>query len=163
VYAGGHSSNRSGSVVIFGRNVDGSLVQLSGEEGCVVEQGTPDTDGCATARGITGGVMAVFMSPDGKNLYATINSQTSSLVVLGRNVDGSLVQLSGEAGCIVEQGASNPDGCATGRGLGGSIPFPSIFMSPDGKNLYHGNGFTNSLAVFSILQSADFSSKTRTN
>src|SRR5262249_35354103 len=149
VYAAGSTnSSNNGSLAAFERNADGSLVQLPGQAGCIVEQSTDNPDGCGTARNITGAVFSVFVSPDGKGVYAGGGIISSgSVVVFGRNADGSLVQLPGEAGCFVEQGTSNPDGCATARGI--VLGIDSVSVSSDGKNLYAGNQ-NCTLAVFAI-------------
>lgn len=63
---------------------------------------------------------------------------------------GTLSQLSGARGCIVDRSA-RADGCGTARALKGPGPFMgsrAIALSPDGRNVYVAASRSNAVAVF---------------
>ncbi|HEX3832968.1 MAG TPA: hypothetical protein VHW04_13415 [Solirubrobacteraceae bacterium] len=112
----------------------GSLVQLSGRSGCVVDRTKP-AGGCARVRALGGpapllGSHALAISPDGRNVYVA-SSKSNAIAVFTRNArTGGLTQGSGTAGCIALIGSG---GCAKAIGLGAPN---SIAVSADGKNVY---------------------------
>jgi DNA-binding beta-propeller fold protein YncE len=127
-------------------NPHGTLIQLPGSGGCVVDSSLHPTL-CAPARGLLGpgaivGSQAIAVSPDGKNVYVA-SSTSDAIAVLTRNpTTGRLSQAPGAAGCIAAGGAG---GCATGVGLDGPN---SVAVSPDGENVYATSFRSSSLAIF---------------
>ena len=113
----------------------GTLTQLSGKAGCVVDQTKPGKAGCTEVRALRGpapflGSRAVAISPDGRNLYVA-SSKSSAIAVFSRNAStGALTQAPGAAGCISQAGIG---GCAVGVGLVGPN---SVAVSPDGTSVY---------------------------
>ncbi len=63
---------------------------------------------------------------------------------------GTLVQLPGAAGCLVDRSAARA-GCRSVRALRGAAPFlgsEAIAISPDGRNVYVASSNSNAIAVF---------------
>jgi DNA-binding beta-propeller fold protein YncE len=63
---------------------------------------------------------------------------------------GSLVQLPGRSGCLVDR-SKRRAGCALVRALRGPAPFlgsDAVAISPDGKNVYVASSKSNAIAVF---------------
>jgi DNA-binding beta-propeller fold protein YncE len=124
----------------------GSLAQLSGPSGCLVDRAKP-SGGCTRVRALHGpgpllGANALAISPDGRNVYVA-SSRSNAIAVFSRNAHtGKLTQRSGAAGCIAIHGAG---GCATAIGLGAPN---SVAVSPDGKNVYATSLASNAVAVF---------------
>ena len=112
----------------------GSLVQLRGPSGCVIDRSKPKP-GCKRVRALSGpapflGSNALAISGDGKHVYVA-SSRSDAIAVFTRNArSGKLTQRSGAAGCIALKGAN---GCATGRGLNGPN---SVAVSADGRSVY---------------------------
>lgn len=113
----------------------GSLAQLSGKAGCVVDESKPGKAGCTEVRALRGpapflGSRAVVISPDGRNLYVA-SSKSNAIAIFTRNAStGALTQPAGAGGCISQDGIG---GCATGVGLVGPN---SVAVSPDGTTVY---------------------------
>ena len=113
----------------------GTLKQLSGKAGCVVDQSKPGKAGCTEVRALRGpapflGSRAVVISPDGRNLYVA-SSKSNAIAIFTRNAStGALTQGPGAAGCISQGGIG---GCASGVGLIGPN---SVAVSPDGASVY---------------------------
>ncbi len=124
----------------------GSLVQLPGVRGCLVDRSAPSGN-CGTARALQGpgpfmGSRAIALSPNGKNVYVA-SSKSNAIAIFRRNPrTGGLGQLGGVQGCIAAKGA---DGCATAVGLSGPN---SVAVSPDGRNVYATSRGSNAIAVF---------------
>jgi DNA-binding beta-propeller fold protein YncE len=124
----------------------GTLVQLSGSSGCLVDRSAPRA-GCQSVRALRGpapflGSEAIAISPDGRNVYVA-SSASNAIAVFRRNArTGHLTQGTGIAGCIAAQGAG---GCATGVGLEGPN---SVAVSPDGRNVYATSLNSNAIDVF---------------
>jgi len=124
----------------------GTLVQLSGSSGCLVDRSTPRA-GCQSVRALRGpapflGSEAVAISPDARNVYVA-SSASNAIAVFRRNPrTGHLTQGPGVAGCIAMQGAG---GCASGIGLEGPN---SVAVSPDGRNVYATSLNSNAVDVF---------------
>ncbi|MBJ7328930.1 MAG: beta-propeller fold lactonase family protein [Solirubrobacteraceae bacterium] len=112
----------------------GTLTQVSGSGGCIVDRSTPHTN-CASVRALVGpapflGSRALTLSPDGRSVYAA-SSTSDAIAIFRRNArTGALTQGKGKTGCIAAKGAS---GCASARGLNGPN---SVAVSPDGRFLY---------------------------
>lgn len=63
---------------------------------------------------------------------------------------GTLVQLSGSSGCLVDRSAARA-GCKSVRALHGPAPFlgsEAVAISPDGRNVYVASSRSNAIAVF---------------
>jgi len=124
----------------------GTLMQLSGAKGCLVDRSTP-TKGCAIARALKGpapllGSRALALSPDGKNLYVASSGSDAIAIFTRKPLDGTLSQAKGRGGCIALDGAG---GCATAIGLDGPN---SIAVSPDGANVYATSFKSETVTVF---------------
>lgn len=135
------ASSESDAIAVFTRNAStGALTQARGKAGCVAAKGA---EGCALAYGLIG-PNSVAVSPDGKNVYAT-SREGASVVTFHRNrKTGALRELPPSAsGCI--SGLPLP-GCVAGRALQGP---DVVVVTPDGKNVYVGSFFGNSVASFS--------------
>jgi DNA-binding beta-propeller fold protein YncE len=124
----------------------GTLVQLSGSAGCVVDRSVT-RNSCARARALDEpapvlGSRAVALSPDGRNLYVAA-AGSDAIAVFARNArTGRLTQPRGAAGCIAAQGA---DGCATALAFDGPN---SVAVSPDGRNVYATSVGSEAVTVF---------------
>jgi DNA-binding beta-propeller fold protein YncE len=123
----------SDALLVFDRDpATRALAQKPGAAGCISKAGA----GCA--QGIAfGSIDDVVVSPDGRNVYVTIND---GVAIFDRGPEGVLTQKSGADACI----SRFPDGgCRLGRGFSGE---GSIAISPDGGSVYVG-----SLHGFAIL------------
>jgi DNA-binding beta-propeller fold protein YncE len=126
--------------------VPGSLGQLGGARGCLVDRSAPKPR-CGTARALMGpgpfmGSRAVAVSPDGRNVYVA-SSRSNAIAVFRRNPKtGALGQPSGAAGCVAAKGAS---GCGKAIGLNGPN---SVAVSADGRNVYATSRGSNALTAF---------------
>jgi DNA-binding beta-propeller fold protein YncE len=124
----------------------GTLKQLSGARGCLVDRTTP-TKGCGTARALEGpgpfmGSRAVAVSADGKNVYVA-SSRSNAIAVFRRNPRaGALGQPSGAAGCVAAKGAFE---CGKAIGLNGPN---SVAVSPNGRNVYVTSRGSNAVTAF---------------
>lgn len=124
----------------------GTLTQLAGKSGCIVDRSAP-AGGCGTARALKGpgpfmGSRAIALSPDGKSVYVA-SSQSDAIAIFRRDPrSGTLTQPKGAAGCIAAKGAGH---CATAIGLDGPN---SLAVSPDGRNVYATSRASNSISIF---------------
>ena len=124
----------------------GSLVQLHGASGCLVDGSAPRPH-CARVRALRGpapflGSSALALSPDGRNVYVA-SSNSNAIAVFRRDArTGTLTQRRGAAGCISDGGGS---GCAKAIGLRGPN---SVAVSADGNNVYATAFGSNALLVF---------------
>jgi fibronectin-binding autotransporter adhesin len=124
----------------------GTLTQLPGPAGCLVDRSAP-AGRCATGRALKGpgpfmGSRAIAISPDGKNAYVAA-SKSDAIAIFTRSArTGKLVQPPGTGGCIAVKGAG---GCAKAIGLDGPN---SVAVSPDGRSVYATSRASNSLTVF---------------
>jgi DNA-binding beta-propeller fold protein YncE len=140
------ASSGSDAIAVFDRSpATGALTQPKGKAGCVaavVGQGK-GAKGCGVAVGLIG-PNSVAVSPDGRNVYATSRDGASVTTFVRNRKTGQLRQLPPSAsGCI--SGLPIPT-CTTGRALKGP---DVVVVSPDGKNVYVGDFFGNSVAAFS--------------
>jgi hypothetical protein len=131
----------SEGVATFHVNSDGTLVQLSGKNGCLTDDGKDNTGAstCAVGRAVEspyGGAI----SPDGKTLYISEygQSQIGGVAILSLNsTTGVATQLAGLAGCITVDGSSDylgtPGVCTNGRAQNYGY---GMAVSPDGSSVY---------------------------
>jgi 6-phosphogluconolactonase (cycloisomerase 2 family) len=131
-----YSGSYSDGISAFKRDpTTGLLTQLTGQAGCLTDDGKDDTgaSSCAKAR-VVGGSYVARISPNGQTLYDTA-ANDRGLSIFHINSDGSLSQLPGAEGCITIDGKDS-DGastCAVGREVAALY---GEAMSPDGRSLY---------------------------
>jgi DNA-binding beta-propeller fold protein YncE len=124
----------------------GSLQQLSGTSGCLVDRSRP-IPGCAGVRALRGpapflGSEAIAVSPDAKNVYVA-SSKSNAIAVFRRDSNtGELSQERGAAGCVAERGAER---CGKANGLRGPN---SVAVSPNGLNVYATAVGSDAVTVF---------------
>lgn len=124
----------------------GTLVQLPGSSGCLVDRSKP-SGSCGKARALEGpgpfmGSRAIVVSPDDKNVYVA-SSTSDAIAVFRRNPKtGVLIQPQGTAGCIAAKGAG---GCAKAIGLDGPN---SVAISANGRRVYATSRTANSITTF---------------
>jgi DNA-binding beta-propeller fold protein YncE len=124
----------------------GTLAQLKGSRGCLVDRSKP-VSGCGTARALKGpgpfmGSRAIALSPNGNNVYVASSGSDAIAIFRRDSRTGALGQSKGAAGCIADKGAG---GCATAVGLDGPN---SVAVSADGRNVYATSRASNSISVF---------------
>jgi DNA-binding beta-propeller fold protein YncE len=125
----------------------GTLTQLGGTSGCLVDRAKPIT-GCAAVRALRGpapflGSQAVAISRDGKNVYVA-SSRSNAIAAFRRSTkSGKLTQRPGTAGCISDGGI---EGCAPAVALKGPN---SVAVSADGKSVYATSLVSNAVVVLS--------------
>jgi 6-phosphogluconolactonase (cycloisomerase 2 family) len=134
------------SSTAYGAQPVGALSQLSGKDGCFTHDGTSE-DGagtCSQARGMAETESAI-VSPDGRNVYVGSYANSgaslgSGFAIFSRNKStGALKQLSGQAGCITADGASNAGAgtCTKARGVFESMgDGHDLVFTPDGRWAY---------------------------
>jgi DNA-binding beta-propeller fold protein YncE len=125
----------------------GTLTQLSGARGCLVDRSSKPSFGCGTARALKEpgpfmGSRAIALSPDGRNVYVASSGSDAIAVFARDKKTGALAQPKGARGCIAAKGAG---GCATAVGLDGPN---SVAVSADGLNVYATSRDSASIAVF---------------
>jgi DNA-binding beta-propeller fold protein YncE len=113
----------------------GTLEQLPGKKGCIVDRSSKRKGGCATARALNEpgpfmGSRAIVLSPDGRNVYVASSESDAIAIFLRDPKTGTLVQRRGPAGCIAGHG---PGACASAVSLDAPN---SLAVSPDGRNVY---------------------------
>ncbi len=134
----------SQGLAVFARDTrDGTLTQLAGPAGCVVETRTSD---CALGRSLArpsepvrGGGNQVAVSPDGRNVYVGARNGIAAFSRDPRT--GALTQLPGSAACIAQ--APQTD-CTPGRAL---QSIEGLVVSPDGANVYAAAHGSRAVAV----------------
>jgi 6-phosphogluconolactonase (cycloisomerase 2 family) len=129
VYVSGRGSD---AVAVFSRNATtGGLTQLSGQAGCQHDSltSTSGLQGCTAARGLDG-AYSMTLSRDDRNVYVA-SRVSDAVAAFRRNADGSLIQVTGEAGCLAYAALA---GCRpTGRAFDGAT---DVAVSPDGTSAY---------------------------
>lgn len=127
------------AVEVLDRNaVTGALSSHPGSTGCV-DDGS--VTACTNAVGLNH-PYGVAVSPDGDSVYVASHG-SHAVAVFGRNPDGGLVQKSGTAACVSDDGSGGA--CADGRGLWGAH---GVTVAPDGRNVYVTAEFSDAVAVF---------------
>jgi DNA-binding beta-propeller fold protein YncE len=134
------ASSKSDAIAIFTRSArTGALGQGAGPAGCVAAK---SAHGCGPALGLNE-PNSVAVSPDGRSVYATSRAGNSVTSFRRNPKSGALRQLSpARSGCI--SGLAIP-GCTAGRAL---VAPDVVVVSPDGRNVYVGSFFGNSVAAF---------------
>jgi DNA-binding beta-propeller fold protein YncE len=134
------ASQLSDAVAAFRRNpTTGALTQLAGTAGCVSQTGTGGA--CADGKALDY-AESVAVAADGQSVYVA-SELRKKVAVFRRNVTtGALTQLAGAAGCVKEEGTSEP--CAQGKALGGK----GVATSGDGKSVYVASYARSAVAAF---------------
>jgi WD40 repeat protein len=114
----------------------GSLTQLTGDAGCITDDGMSNSIAaqCADGRGLLG-AEAVLLSPDGKFAYS-YSYDNGQVAILARDpATGALTQADDTGACI---GPANISGdCSSARYPGAqSDSAHAIALSPDGRFLF---------------------------
>jgi DNA-binding beta-propeller fold protein YncE len=117
----------------------GELNQKPGTAGCISETGSGGAcqDGAAVD-----GVVAVQVSPDGRNVYTGAFSGIGGVAIFDREAaTGALAQKPGTAGCVASSGSD----CTPGTRLGSVV---DVALSPDGLNVYAVSLFGSAVLTF---------------
>lgn len=134
------ASSSSDAVAIFKRNKKtGVLTQSKGTTGCIALSAAA---GCRSAVGLDG-PNSVAVTKDGKNVYVTSRGSNSVTSFSRNKRSGGLTQLGSPRGCISVNATA---GCGAGSALNGP---DVVIASNDGRNVYVGSFFGNSVAAFS--------------
>jgi 6-phosphogluconolactonase (cycloisomerase 2 family) len=127
------------SLTAFGVDAhNGLLSQLNLSAGCLV---SIDQTGCGTARSLNGAA-GVVVSPDGLHVYVAA-AAAGAVASFARQPNGSLVQLTGIAGCTT---TTLTPGCDSAPALAGA---DAIAISPDGRFVYVAGASADSIVIFS--------------
>jgi DNA-binding beta-propeller fold protein YncE len=128
----------------------GVLSQLGGRSGCVYDPRGGSAQGlhvdlpgrCASAESLDG-AYDVAVSPDGKHVYVG-SFQADSISTFARDpASGTLHQLPGGTGCLVDQPFQTV--CGAAPAIDG---ISSITVSPDGRNVYAASYFSHAVVTF---------------
>lgn len=113
-------------VLVFDRDTTtGNLTQKPAPNAC-----WSGFAACNATKGMPSGAQDLAISPDGKNVYATVGD---TIITLDRNTTTGVLsqQTSGTNGCVSETPDGN--GCAQGKALDDIV---GVEVSPDGKGVY---------------------------
>lgn len=131
------------SVLVFKRELDGTLTQMPAPDGCWVNVANPS---CSIGVGLddSGAVKSPAVSPDGKNVYVPA-SGAGGVAVFDRNTTtGAIDQKAAQAGCVSWDGTGG--GCQVGFGVREAA---EVVVSPDGQSVYvAGTHADSGVAVF---------------
>lgn len=149
VYVSG-GTQTAGTVAVFARGAQGGLSQPAGTAGCVRGGAAPGD--CATGRAMNGAPYTGFpaplaISPDGATVYKGASGGGGGIAVFARDrAAGTLAQLPGRDGCVVE-GPATAD-CGGARGVSRVW---GLEAAPEGDTLlafdYGGQGGGGHVAV----------------
>lgn len=118
----------------------GELTPLGSLAGCYT---AASLLGCSTAR-FASHIYDIALSPDGGTLYA-VDIDDSAVAAFTVNADGSLAQISGTGGCVVDNGVGDAgDPCTQGHGLDSP---QSAEVSPDGALVSIGASGEKGIAI----------------
>ena len=127
---------------------DGTLHPLAGKRACLGENPRNSDDrGCTDARGL-GGVEAITVAPDGKDVYVAA-PESHGIGAFRRAPSGALTQTV-QYPCLTEDAGDpfSPDGapgaCQDGKALDGPL---ALVVSPDGRRIYVASDGQNGTAV----------------
>ena len=133
VYVGGDHS-----IAAFRRDLQGgALTQLPvaaanpSDSACV--KNVADSDGCHVVPQLTGTVVGIALSSDGKFLYAAVSGSPGALLIFSRAAQGHLTYV----GCVSDGGAG---GCVSATDLDDPT---GVSLNRSGNNVYvasHGSG-----------------------
>ena len=98
----GNNLSNTGGVAIFSVGSGGSLTQLSGGNGCILDK-TSAVAGCTSSPdSVLRGVGSVAISPDGKFVYAAARVSETVTVYARDSTTGALTRVPGAGGCVEE-------------------------------------------------------------
>ena len=119
----------NGGLSIFRRNPrSGALTRRRGKAACITTTGSK---GACQKLAALGGLSAIRVSPDGRNVYLSTLARKTVLTFDRNPATGALRHPKGAAGCL--SGPPTEKGCGGYRGLG---LLGGLVISPDGANLY---------------------------
>ncbi|HEX2096885.1 MAG TPA: beta-propeller fold lactonase family protein [Solirubrobacterales bacterium] len=133
----------SSAVTVFDRDpATGRLTRKAGAAGCVAAGGA---GGCRPGFALSA-VLSLAMSPDGRNVYATAQSEGGSIAILRVLPDGSLEQAAGIDGCVTETGSDGlGNTCADATAIGSGY---DLAISPDGRHVYAPGRSSKAITIF---------------
>ena len=135
------ASSGSNAVAVFARSKSsGAIMQLSGTDGCISEDGSGGE--CADGKALVG-ANSVAISQDGRNVYVASRGSNAIAVFARDSKTGVLTQLPGTEGCVSEDSSGGE--CTDGKALLG-VNF--VDVSRDGNNLYVASPESNAIAAF---------------
>jgi DNA-binding beta-propeller fold protein YncE len=137
---GTEGPDSSGAIVALGRESNGALKQLEGDNGCISTSNTK----CAPGVSIDG-PEDLLVSPDGKNVY--VNSSLDNAVIeLNRNSStGVLTQLEAPNGCLTTKTEPLTETCSLAKGIEHAL---GVAISPGGEDVYVNSSSEDDEAVF---------------
>jgi hypothetical protein len=106
-----------------------SLTELHGRRGCIVAPAEARHSSCSVVQGVSGD-LDIALSSDGRFAYLATGP---GILTFARKADGSLSQLSGNAGCAVARRSRR---CAFARGFPRISGETAVALSPDGRTVY---------------------------
>ncbi len=127
-----------GTLAVFDRRPDGTLVQKAGRAGCF---GGRKAVECTQAAGLVG-ADSIAISRNGRSVYV-VSGIGNSLALFDRDRSGRLSQLVGVGGCFTNMKKSRS--CTPARQLGRP---EGVVVSRDGSSVYVGSYKSSAIAVF---------------
>jgi DNA-binding beta-propeller fold protein YncE len=141
------AANTSDAIATLERDsTDGSLTQLAGTAGCVVNEPSTDVTDCDNTGRALDGPFSVALSPSGTHAYAIASNSSAVATFDVASVSGAAAQKPGEAGCTVDEDAVGVTACFNaGRGIGVAT---GVAVSGDGLTLYVTANGDDGIAAF---------------